>query len=79
MRKNRGIEEKTNTPNLPMSKPIFLVGKKKVLSYRSPMPQCLEMTLKTDALKPLFIPVSNYLSSLLPILLSGPSGDVALN
>lgn len=43
------------------------------------MPRCLAKILEMDALKPLFIPVSNYLSLLLSILLSGPSDDVSSN
>lgn len=43
------------------------------------MPRCLAKILEMDALKPLLIPVSNYLSLLLSILLSGPSDDVSSN
>lgn len=43
------------------------------------MPWCLAKILEMDVLKPLFIPVSNYLSLLLSILLSGPSDDVSSN
>lgn len=43
------------------------------------MPWCLAKILEMDALKPLLIPVSNYLSLLLSILLSGPSDDVSSN